>query len=443
MKKYGVLFLILVLFSGVLSSCSDDDDEFIPQLKVVSQSGGFTVMQDDTLRLSVESNLCPDANYIWTIKDEVVAHGLKFDYIAKELGDQKITVSVACSSGEVSADVAVEVYGKYKYGTFILNEGSAEKPSFLSFISPKGVITDSVYYKENNGEMLGNVSQDLFITNNKMYIVSQNGGGAGYLTITNAETLKKERSFQAELEGKVSTPTHVAVLGEDDIYLRDNKGIQLFHPLTGDVTLIRGTERATKKTMIVLDNNVYACVDKSVVKIESGKDEISNKAEFDGKVTGIVKSADKNIWVVTSVGEIAKMNAMSCEVESSNRLEGEVVSACSFAWASTSNITAKGDTLYLNGGGTKIYRHIFSANKTEQMVDASNMLENGKQSYNTVAVHPLTGEVVLNTNKGWGNGVYLNHITFFDFSGSEPGISADYKNHTVSPAGIFFTYNFE
>lgn len=443
MKKYGVLFLILGVFTGVLISCSDDDDKFIPQLKVVSQSGGFTVMQDDTLRLSVESNLCPDANYIWTIKDEVVAQGLKFNYIAKELGDQKITVSVACSSGEVSADVAVEVYGKYKYGTFILNEGSADKPSFLSFISQKGVITDSVYFKENGGEALGVYSQDLFIANNKMYIVSQNGGGAGYLTITNAETLKKERSFQAELEGKVSMPTHVAVLGEDDIYLRDNEGIKVFHPSTGDVDLVDGTQGALKNTMVVVGNKIYACVNNSVVEIESGKNEISHKTDFDGTVVGVTKSSDKNIWVITDKGIIAKMNTATCKVEKSNKLEGEVMQAFEWLYASTSAVTAKGDTLYINGSKTKIFRHIFSKNKTELMVDASSVLENGKQPYNTVAVHPLTGEVVLNTNKGWGTDVYLNHITFFDFSGEEPRISADYKNHTVSPAGIFFTYNFE
>lgn len=442
MKKYGFLLLLLGVFAGVLSSCNDDD-EFIPQLKVVSQSGGFAVAQDDTLHLSVESNLCPDADYIWTIKDEVVAHGLKFDFIAKELGDRKINVKSVCASGEVAADVSVEVYGKYKYGTFILNEGPWKKSGFLSFISPKGVIVDSVYAKENDGEHLGEYTQDLFIVSNRMYIVSQNGGGAGYLAVVNAETLKKEKGFQSELDGKVNTPTHVAVLGEDDIYLRDGSGIKVFHPSTGEVALIDGTKGASKKTMLVLNNKVYACVKNSVVEIESGKSSISNKMDFDATVTGIVKSSDEKIWVVTKNGIIAKMDATTGSIEKSNQLEGDVLTACTFEWASTPNITAKGDTLYLNGGGTKIFRHIFSENRTDLMVDASTMLENAKQSYNTVAVHPLTGEVVLNTNRGWGDGVYMNHITFFDFSGNEPKISVDYKNHTVSPAGIFFTYNFE
>lgn len=436
MKKYFLLLLIV----GFLCSCNDDE-KFIPQVKVVSQNGDFTVAQDDTLHLSIESNLCSDVNFIWTIKDEIVSRKANFDFIAKELGDQKISVRAICASGEFVTDVSVEVYGKYKYGTFVLNEGSLRNSGFLSFISPKGIITDSVYYKENDGELLGGVSQDLYIVGNKMYIVSQNGGGAGYLVVANAETLKKEKNYQSELEEKVSMPTHVAVLGDDDIYLRDSKGVKVFHPSTGEVSLINGTEGASQKTMLVLNDKVYACVRSTVVEIKSG--EKSNEVEFDGKVTGIVKSSDGKIWVVTATGVIAKMNAETCKIEKSNQLEGkEVLSACSFAWASTPNITAKGDTLYLNGGATKIFRHIFSENKTELMVDASQKIENAKQSYNTVAVHPLTGDVVLNTMKGFGNDALINHITFFNFSSTDI-IRADYENHTWCPAGIFFTYNFE
>lgn len=45
-------------------------------------------------------------------------------------------------------------------------------PSTLIFISPKGILTDSAYYKAN-GSMLSLLSQDLFIANNKLYIISQ------------------------------------------------------------------------------------------------------------------------------------------------------------------------------------------------------------------------------------------------------------------------------
>ena len=68
----------------------------------------------------------------------------------------------------------------------------------------------------------------------------------GYLIVANAETLKKEAGYKTELEDKVSSPTHVAVLGDDDIYLRDNEGIKVFHPSSGELFLIEGAERANR-----------------------------------------------------------------------------------------------------------------------------------------------------------------------------------------------------
>lgn len=56
-------------------------------------------------------------------------------------------------------------------------------------------MTEEAYF-EANGTHLGVVSQDLFIANNKMYIISQNGGEDGMLVIANAETLKRERIQQ-------------------------------------------------------------------------------------------------------------------------------------------------------------------------------------------------------------------------------------------------------
>ena len=65
--------------------------------------------------------------------------------------------------------------------------------------------------------MLKLVSQDLFISNNKMYFISQRKA----LTITNAETLKKEIVYEDEIKDLVA-PTHLVVL-DDNIYIRDNK----------------------------------------------------------------------------------------------------------------------------------------------------------------------------------------------------------------------------
>ena len=67
----------------------------------------------------------------------------------------------------------------------------------LTFVDSKGIAVDSAYYRVNQ-TLLGNVCQDLFISDNKMYILSQNGaknGGEGLLTIANATSLEKEKGL--------------------------------------------------------------------------------------------------------------------------------------------------------------------------------------------------------------------------------------------------------
>lgn len=439
MKKIHLTFLFFSMLSGILLSCSDDD-KYIPTPPAVSienLSGEFAMPQGDSiiLRARITSPLATTLS--WSIKGNEVSTDSVYVFKNNELGQYEIKVTTTNVDGEASATASIEVHGKYKHGTLILNERST-----LVFINPKGEISDSVYYREN-GTKLGNTPQDLFIANNKMYIICQRGGEDGYLIVANAETMKKEAGYQDELEGQVSAPTHLAVLGNDDIYMRDNDGIKLFHPSTGALSLIQGTEGVRKNTMAVVDGKVFASVGSKVIVIEKGKSEISASIEFDAAVRGVIKSSDGNLWVSTSSGKISKVDAKAYSILKTNTLTDEAINSQSASFASTPCITAKGDTLYMSGTETKIYRHLFSQNATSLMVDAATMIENSNTVYNTVAVHPLTGEVYLNTLKGWGDERLINHISVFNFSGAAPRLSANYENHTDYPAGTFFTYNFE
>ena len=92
----------------------------------------------------------------------------------------------------------------------------------------------------------------------------------------------------------------------------------------------------------------------------------------------------------------------------------------------------------MSGLSSKIYRHVFGSDRTELMVDAKDMVDNVGIIYNTCAVHPITGEVYLNSIKGYSD-YKTNNITVFDFSSDEPKVSANYENYTAFPAGTFFT----
>ena len=194
--------------------------------------------------------------------------------------------------------------------------------------------------------------------------------------------------------------------------------------------------------MAVTEGKIFAAAGNNVLVIDKGKNKISKSIEFIDPVRGVVKSPDGNLWVSTSAGEISKVDAQNYTIIQTNTLPGDAIRTDAASYTSTPCITAQGDTLYMNGTGTKIYRHIFSKNQTDLMVDAANIVTT-TSVYNTIAVNPVTGEVYLNTIKGWGNDRLINHISVFDLSETEPKLSAKYKNHTNYPAGTFFTYNFQ
>ncbi len=441
MKKFYLALLFLGIFVGFLSSCSDDDEcTPLPAPPIINiTSGNLSMHIGDSIILKASVASPTETTFSWILDTTEVSTDSIYVFKSEYSGLFDVKLTATNSDGTVATTTSITVQpGEYKNGTFVLSENN----SLLTFISPEGKVTTDAYTDEN-GTKLGSVNQDIFIKNHKMYIVSQNGGGDGFLVIANAETLKKIKGFQTELNGKVNWPTHVAVLGDDDIYLRDNNGVKRFQPSTGTVTLIEGTSGARKNTMAVADGKVFASVKNTVVVIEAGKDIISSTINFDGEVSGVIKASDGNLWVSDRSGKITKVDAKTYQKIGMNDIPTEVASVWNTTYAAAPGITAKGDTLYISGLTSKIYRHIFSTKETKLMVDAKTMVDNVGIVYNTCAVHPLTGEVYLNSIKGYGQNYKINNISVFNFSGDEPELSANYENYTAFPAGTFFTYNFE
>lgn len=446
MKKFYSAFLCLGIILGLFSSCNDDNDcpGVDPKAPIINiTSGNLSMNIGDSIILKANSISLLPTTYSWSMDSVEVSTDSIFVFKKNYSGDFEVQLTATNEKGSTVSKTQIHVNpGKYKEGTFIINEGSSS-PGSLIFINSQGQVTNKAYELENGGK-LGNACQDLFIQNHKMYIVAQNGGNeGGYLTIINAETLKKERAFQEELSDKVSWPTHIAVLNDDNIYLRDNNGIKRFQPSTGEVTLIEGSQKARKNTMAVCNGKIFAAVDKTVVVIEQGQDAITNTIQFEGKVSGVIKASDGNLWVSDANGKIYKIDSGTYAEIGSQYVGDEAKNTLSAGWAATPSITAKGDTLYMNGSGTKIYRHVFSTGETKLMVDVKDMVENAGMAYNTVAVNPLTGEVIFNSIKGYGQDYKINNISVFDFSGEEPVLKANHENYTEFPGGTFFTYNFE
>lgn len=450
MKKSFLAFGAFVAIT--ITSCSKNDEAeqapvVAPEVAIINELSQTAVAQEDTLTFKARAT--QGSTFAWSVdgKQSVIIDSV-FKFASADAGEHTVAVVAAQNGKTASAQTSITVYGKYKYGTFILNEGNmTTENGSLTFISPQGIVTDSVYFKVNGTE-LGNVTEDLYIHHNKMYIISQNGrknpaGSAftsdGLLVVANAETLKKEAAYNEELS-KLSWPTHVAVLNEENVILRDNSGLYNFNTVTKSLTFIKGSKSAAKRTMAVSNNKVFAAAGTKVYVVEPGKDTLTYVLDMKASVSGVVKGSDGNIWVSTT-GSPSKISKISVADYSLIKANDITLGSVSAGPGATPGITAKGDTLYFSGAGTKIYRHVFSTGVTEFMVDAKTMVENANIVYNTIAVHPVTGEVYLNTIKAFGLDYLNNNISVFNFT-KEAALSANYKNYTNFPAGIFFTYSF-
>ena len=326
-------------------------------------------------------------------------------------------------------------------GTFVLNEGNmSDGNGTLTFIGNDGSVVDSAYYKVN-GTFLGNASEDLWIEDGKVYIISQNGavnGGDGLLVVADAKTLKKQAAYNAELaEISRQWPSHIAV-EDHKAYIRANDGIHLFDLNTHQLKFIAGTEGAAKNRMVEIDDEIYAIAGNKILVING--DVVVRTIQMEGQISGILETEDDRLWVActTTPAQICLVNAKQGTIAAKHEITESGVGA---GWGSTPGISAKGDYIYFSDATTKIYRHIFSENKTELMVDVADHVENANIVYNTLGVHPVTGEVFFNTIKGYGMDYLTNDITVFNFNQQEAPV-ANYKNHTAFPAGFFFTQGF-
>lgn len=338
-------------------------------------------------------------------------------------------------------------------GVFVLNEGNmTTENGSLIYISPDGQVLENVY-RNANGTQLGNTTQDLCIYDNKIYIISQNGRtnpvGSGFendgmLVVANAETLKKVAAYTDELNN-LSWPTHIAVLDDNNIFIRDNYGVSRFNATTGELLLIPGTNGAVKNRMAVVSGKVFYYAGTKLSVLEKDATSVSNTIDMGGTISGIEKSKDGHLWVATTNGKISKVNSTNYSIIKTNDVGIGSVASGVFA---TPGITSKGDTLYYGGGSMSIYRHIFSTGESKEMIDKATLKElvpDAAMVYNSMAVHPETGMVYLNTIKGYGWSFLVNNISVFDFDNAEAEsvLYANYRNYTHFPAGFFFPANFK
>lgn len=332
----------------------------------------------------------------------------------------------------------------YTKGAFVLMEGNmTDETGTLCHISPDGVMTPNIYYRAN-GEHMGNVAQDLFINDGKIYIITQNGsknGGVGMLVVADAKTMEKIATYEAsDFTPSLSWPTHIAVTG-GYAFIRDNKGVYSFNLTTKAFQFIEGTAGVIKNRMAVVGNKVFAAAGKSLHVLEPGRTDIVRTLTMDANISGLRKSADGKLWVsvVSNPALIMKIDPSDYSILKSNELGSYKIGA---GYGAVPAFAAFGDNVYFTNGSTTIYRHNFTSGTTEQLLNITSKIADAAMNYNSLGVDPETGEVYMATIKGYGQNYKINHVSVWNFNAAEP-LKATYADYFRFPAGVYFPADFK
>lgn len=375
-----------------------------------------------------------------------------------------LTLSAAGSARKASLEmVCLNTFDDPK-GTFVLNEGNmTSENGSLTYIAPEGAYVIKDAYSFVNGSELGNVAQDMAACNGKIYVISQNGNGNGLeqeqtndgmLVIMEAKTLKKVAAFSKEELPGLDWPSHIAVIDDSHIYIRDNKGIYRFDAQTKRLSFVKGSEKAPKCRFVTMDGKVYTYLPSGVnlpniLEISPEKDEVKRillpeyGTKYDcGKLGGIQPIGAGKIWVLSIYGKaaIGKFDLATRKIVQHQISFKPTVGSSGVAFVT------HGDKVYY-ADGTSVYRLEFSETEDNldkhetELVDVALLDPDAGMRYNGLGVHPVTGHLYVNTIKSFA--LYsTNQIWQFDADADPEKPVAKYLNQTSFPAGFFFPGNF-
>ena len=367
-------------------------------------------------------------------------------------------------------------------GVFILNSGvKMFENSSLTYIAPDGTVETDVY-KKVNGTDLGNDAVDMYMYNNKLYILCsdytqlEGKPSDGALIIADAVTLKKEKSYKLndftfdlpegmrpEDKAEIISLSNIAVLDENNIFIKDSQGLFRFNPTTNKLTLVKGTyhianqggnleSKTSSKSMAVVNDKLYLATggfwsDAGIVEIVKNKDEVNRELSFESAnlSSGIVAGEDGNVWVSTyNRANKNKNYVYNVSAESMTILDSKNVRA-DFApgYNNTSGISAAGDAFYFSGQTTQLQRFSFESAKAELLVDVKTDEPKAIYLNTNMVVNPSNNYVYVATSEeNMDNQHTQNNLLIYDCSGDKAVLKQNIKNQTSFVSGIFPLHKF-
>ncbi len=370
-------------------------------------------------------------------------------------------------------------------GVLILSGGVyTMENAFLTFIAPDGTVENHVY-ATTNGMELGNDGVGLYMCEGKQYILCNDWRTAegkeneGLLTIADAETLQKEKSFlrkdmvfqhpvNEELEEVEESISGIAVLDECNIFIFA-QGVLRFDSTTGVLTLVEGSydignagsantveSIVTSRGAMVIGDCLYAAAGgfwstTALLEFSKGKNEVNRRLELGrgdlisgmcltddgtlvvgtytrGRNSGYLYFIDLENWQITKQKTIAANISPSLHENSGiTFLDGYIY------------FTGAEETEYTSVLNTSLSRYSIETGKVENdIVDFQNDAPNANILDCNVVADPDKGYIyVATSDENWEGVVPESHILVYDCNGDTPLLVQDIDNVTHGVKGIY------
>jgi hypothetical protein len=368
-------------------------------------------------------------------------------------------------------------------GVYVLAEGNmTDENGTLSFIDASD--TTLFDYPAQNWVLgapklpeMGNVAQDLFIANNRMYIVSQNGNavtelGVKHLLMTDrtlTDTLSSNPGDYFSDSWSGNNPTHLAVAGST-IYVRTNDGMVITDTSTfiddsAPPTPLDGISTPSRTRMAMINDGgtkyLYVGSENNMVYRINTTNNFVEKIVVEGTVAGLVavRRDNKATQYVYAFGITSSTTAVLSKITGTNvdtlMINGAPldpglfipsVGLCCYAGGAQ-------DTIYFrsnNWNPTTIYRYATATGDLLPIYTVPDDIDpNAQIIYGDLGVDQRTGDVYFGYVGDWGDYATVNGIgrlrkgnpnSIQEFKASA---LLPYKIDTRFTAGIYFNDEFD
>lgn len=385
-------------------------------------------------------------------------------------------------------------------GTFVLIEGNMTSENGTIVYFDQHMRYHEKVYEEINDNEIGNVLQDMYLANGKIYFITQNGktssmgttfNGDGRFVVCDAHTMKRlvarDMPFYANVDTSTGAtqsskstlcwPQHIVVVSPEKAYIQystaDNEshsGIRIVDLQTNIIRTsdIPGTfgvftkTGATKARMIFSRGKVFAGRGNSVIVLDPATDAVVKTITYENRqVKDLAKGYDGKIYAIFT-GEFTGDSGMTGATEFTKPAmivaldaNGEVVSETNLPEQIELRTGTASPTVQMCASFTQphlyfIGKQDFSAYEAMRYnyetgrvnwdyITAALDAESsgGSIIYGYMGVHPTTEQLWV------GKSSYTNsRIHVYDVSRSDALEFSSFYQKKASPAGVDFAYRF-